>query len=175
MGFFPLHLVIDMSDEGSSEVKEDVDLIQSDLKIRHRRAAAAEKEPPPYSPSKSDIQVPANKHTTPDDTTEVTAVVWGSHKEAEAHAEDASQGLQSDTCAVAEDAAECRRGATDDTTEDVIEEFHDNDGRLKEPELSDDEEHEEEEEGVSSRLSLFELHANYRGIKTSPITVGPLD
>ncbi|XP_035523515.1 uncharacterized protein stbd1 [Morone saxatilis] len=130
----------DMSDEGLSDVKEDVELIQSDLKIRHRRAAAAEKKSPPYSPPKSDNQEPDIKHTTSAHTEEM-------HREV--YAEEASQGLQSDTYTVAEmvdeDAVDCHQGATDGIVEDVIEEGRDNDSCLEESELINDENHEEEE------------------------------
>ncbi|XP_051269335.1 uncharacterized protein stbd1 [Dicentrarchus labrax] len=132
----------DVSDEGLSDVKEDVELIQSDLKIRHRRAAAAaaEKKSPPYSPPKSDIQVPDIKHTASAHTEEMHT---------EMYAEEASQGLQSDTYTVAEmvdeDAVDCHQGATDGIVEDVIEEGRDNDSCLEESEPINDENHEEEE------------------------------
>ncbi|XP_070845759.1 uncharacterized protein stbd1 isoform X2 [Chaetodon trifascialis] len=116
----------DVSDEFSSDVKEDVDLIQSDLKIRHRRAAAAaavEKKPPPYSPLRSDIQAPENKPTTSD---EEMAAVW-----------------------------DCK-GATDDIVEDVMEEVHDNDGCLKEPEPIYDENQEEEEKVLKAECQEVE-------------------
>ncbi|XP_044030272.1 uncharacterized protein stbd1 [Siniperca chuatsi] len=133
----------DVSDEGSSDVKEDDDRIQSDFKIRHRRAAA-EKKPPPYSPPKSDIQVPDNKHTTSGDTEDM-AVVRDSYKVAETLAEEANQSLQSDTYTVAEmvveAAVDCHQGGI----EDVIGEVHDDDICLKEPERINDENHEEAE------------------------------
>ncbi|XP_074474133.1 uncharacterized protein stbd1 [Sebastes fasciatus] len=130
----------DVSDEGSSEVNKDVDLLQSDLKIRHRRAAAAaEKTPPRYSPPKRNNRVQNNKDPTSDD----------SYEGAETYAEKANQSLQSDTCTeaemVLEDAVDCHRGETDDAVKDVLEEFHANDGCLKEPEPINDEKHEEAE------------------------------
>ncbi|XP_040013989.1 uncharacterized protein stbd1 [Xiphias gladius] len=142
----------DVSDEGSSDIKEDADLFQSDLKIRHRRAAttatAAEKKPPPYSPPRSDTQIPDNKHTTSDDTEEM-ALVQDSYKVAEKYAEEASHNLRGDACTVAEMEAEgagdCRKGATDDTVKGVIDKVHDNNSYLKEPGLINDESHEEQE------------------------------
>ncbi|XP_023263280.1 starch-binding domain-containing protein 1 [Seriola lalandi dorsalis] len=141
----------DVSDEGSSDMKEDTDSFQSDLQIRHRRAAAAAPAPaptaeipPPYSPPQSDIQIPNNKHTTSDGTEEMT-VVQDSDKVAEA-----SPDLQRDTYTVAEmeveGAGDCQQDATDDTVKDVIEEVRGNDSCWKEPELINDESHEEEDE-----------------------------
>ncbi|XP_035847133.1 uncharacterized protein stbd1 isoform X2 [Sander lucioperca] len=114
----------EVSDEGSSDVKEDVDLIRSDLKIRHRRAA--EKTPPPYSPSKSDIHIP------------------DACKVAEAYADKAIWSRQSDPNTeaemVLEDAVDCHQGETDDAIKDVLEEFHDKkDSCWKEPEPNNDE------------------------------------
>ncbi|XP_076614878.1 uncharacterized protein stbd1 isoform X2 [Chaetodon auriga] len=118
----------DVSDEFSSDVKEDVYLIQSDLKIRHRQAAAAadavEKKPPPYSPPKSDIQAPENKPTNSD---EEMAAVW-----------------------------DYKQGATDDTVEDAIEEVHDNDSCLKEPEPINDENQEEQEKVLKAECQEVE-------------------
>ncbi|KAE8284886.1 Starch-binding domain-containing protein 1 [Larimichthys crocea] len=127
----------DINNEGS-DMKEDVDLIQSDLVIRHRRAAAAvvaaEKKPSPYSPPNSNIQVPENKNTT-SDVTEEMVFVRASHKVAETYAEEANQG---DTYTVAKmvmkDNVDCHQGVTDDVVEDVIEAAHGNDSCLKEPE-----------------------------------------
>ncbi|XP_018527286.1 uncharacterized protein stbd1 [Lates calcarifer] len=139
----------DVSDEDSSDMKEEADQFHSDLKIRHRRAAAdtlaAEKKPPPYSSPKSVIQIPDSQHTTSDDTDEMT-VVQDSYKVAESFAEEASYYLQCDTYKEMEmeDAGECHQGATDDTIKEVIEEVHDKDRCLKEPELIIDESHEEE-------------------------------
>lgn len=149
---FIFFYLTDVSDEGSSDVKED--LIQSDLTIRHRRAA-----PPPYSPPKSDTQVPDNKHTTPDDTEEV-AVVWDSYEVADTHAEEANQSLQSDTYSEAEmvlqDAVDCHQGERDNAIKDVLEEVHDNDSCWKEHEPINADNHEEEEK-VRSHLSLCEV------------------
>ncbi|TDH01883.1 hypothetical protein EPR50_G00167270 [Perca flavescens] len=131
----------EVSDEGSSDVKKDVDLIQSDLKIRHRRAA--EKTPPPYSPPKSDLHIPDDKHTTSDDTDKV-AVEWDSYKVAETYADRANWSRQSATSTEAEkDAVDCYRGEADDAIKDVLEEVHDKDGCWKEPEPNNDENHEE--------------------------------
>ncbi|KAI3361670.1 hypothetical protein L3Q82_002037 [Scortum barcoo] len=129
----------DVSDEGLLDVRDDTELIQSDLKIRHRRAAS-EKAPPSYSPRKSDTQAPENKSTNSDDTGEILTV-RDSFKVTETCAEEASQSLQSEM--VVEDAVDRYHGATDDITEDVIEEVHDNDECLTEPVISD-ENHKEE-------------------------------
>ncbi|XP_071321690.1 microtubule-associated protein futsch [Trachinotus anak] len=135
----------DVSDEGSSVIKEDTDLFQSDLQIRHRRAAAAaaaaapaaEKKTPPYFSSKSDDQIPESKHTTSDDTEEMT-VLQDSNKVA-----GASHNLECDAYRVAEmeveDAADGQQGATDGSVKDVI------DSWSKEPDLINDEIHAEEE------------------------------
>ncbi|XP_059213599.1 uncharacterized protein stbd1 [Centropristis striata] len=128
----------------SSDVKED--LIHSDLKIRHRRAA--EKTPPPYFPPKSDIQVAGNKYPTTDDTEEV-AVVWDSHTVAETYADEANQSLQSDTYTeaetVAEEAVDGHQGATDDAVKDVLEDVHDdNNSCWKEPEPINEKNNEED-------------------------------
>ncbi|GLD55121.1 starch-binding domain-containing protein 1 [Lates japonicus] len=74
-------------------------------------------------------------------------VVQDSYKVAERFAEEASHNLQCDTYKEMEmeDAGECHQGATDDTIKEVIEEVHDKDRCLKEPELIIDESHEEEE------------------------------
>ncbi|TKS84247.1 Starch-binding domain-containing protein 1 [Collichthys lucidus] len=133
----------DINNEGS-DMKEDVDLIQSDLVIRHRRAAAAvaaadEKKPSPYSPPNSNIQVPENKNTT-SDVTEEMVFVRASHKVAGTYAEEASRG---DTYTVAKmvmkDNVDCHKGVTDDAVEDVIEAARGNDSCLKEPEPIDEE------------------------------------
>ncbi|KAL7376187.1 hypothetical protein ABVT39_002754 [Epinephelus coioides] len=138
----------DVSDEGSSDVKQDVEPIQSDLKLRHRRAAP-EKKPPLYSPPESGIQVPANKRSTSDNTEEMAAVL-DSYEEAETYAEEATPSLLSDTYTeaemVVEDAVDCQQGETDDVIKDVLEEVHDNDSCWKEPEPISVENHKEEEE-----------------------------
>ncbi|XP_032395204.1 uncharacterized protein stbd1 [Etheostoma spectabile] len=130
----------DVSDEGSSDVKEDIDPSRSDLIIRHRRAA--EKAPPPYSPPKSDVRTPDNKHTTSDETGEA-AVEWDSYNAAETCADKANWSQQSDTSAVAEmvleHAADGHQGETDDTIKDVLEETHDKDSCCKEPEPNNEE------------------------------------
>ncbi|XP_054468348.1 uncharacterized protein stbd1 [Anoplopoma fimbria] len=137
----------DVNDEGSSDVKQDVHLIQSDLRIRHRRAAAAEKTPAPYSPPESDIRVPDIEPTASDDTEEA-AVAWDSQRAAETYAEEANQNLQSDTCTeaemVLEDAVDCQRCESDDGIKDVLEEFRDS--CLKEPEPINAENHGQEDE-----------------------------
>ncbi|XP_037340997.2 uncharacterized protein stbd1 [Pungitius pungitius] len=51
----------DVNDEGSSDVKEDVDLIPSDLRVRHRRAAA-EQTSAPYRPAENDVRAPGVDH-----------------------------------------------------------------------------------------------------------------
>ncbi|XP_040915415.1 dentin sialophosphoprotein [Toxotes jaculatrix] len=136
----------DASDEGLSDMKEDADLLQTDLKIRHRRAtaaAAAEKKLPSFSPP--------NKHTTSDNTEDMTDE-QDSYKAAERYTEEASHNLQSDSYTVAgkevERAGDCHLGVTDDTVKDVIEEVSGNDSCLKEPELINDQSHKEEEEKV---------------------------
>ncbi|KAG8010834.1 hypothetical protein GBF38_010105, partial [Nibea albiflora] len=155
----------DMSNEGS-DVKEDVNLIQSDLVIRHRRAAAAvavataaENEPPSYSPPNSNIQVPENKHTT-SDVTEEMAFVQDSHKVAGTHAEEANRGVLSDTHTVAEmvmeDNVDCHQGVTDDVVKDVTEAAHGNDSCLKEPEPINDESHKEKEKVLKAECQEIE-------------------
>lgn len=139
-----------MSDESSS-----------DLKVRHRRtaaatASAAEREPLLYSPPQSDIQIPDNNtrqrqqqqaQTTSDDTEEMT-VVQDTDKVA-----DAGPNLQRDTHIVAEmelqDAGDSYQSARDDTIKDTTEEVRDNESCMEEPELIDDESHEEK---VSSHI-----------------------
>ncbi|XP_026153873.1 uncharacterized protein stbd1 [Mastacembelus armatus] len=105
----------DASDEGLSEVREDTDLIQSQLKIRQRRAAA-ERKPSPCSPPKKDIPAPDNK----------LAASHVTENAAETYAEEANQSLQSDANKVAdtevEDVVTFHQGSTDDTTKDVKEE-----------------------------------------------------
>nr|XP_046231566.1 uncharacterized protein stbd1 [Scatophagus argus] len=146
----------DVSEEGSSDAKEDVDV----LKIRHRKAAAAaaEKKPPPYSPPKSDIQAPENKHTTSDDKEEM-ANVWDSYKERETYAEEANQRPPSDTYTVtemvAENAFDYRQDTTNDT-KDVIEEVCGNDSHLKEPEPINDEIHKGEEKVLQAECQEAE-------------------
>ncbi|XP_034752237.1 uncharacterized protein stbd1 isoform X2 [Etheostoma cragini] len=129
----------DVSDEVSSDVREDTDRSQSDLKIRHRRAA--EKTPPPYSPPRSDVHIPDNKHTTSDDTGEA-AVERDSNNAAETYADKANWSQQSDTSTVAEmvleHAADCHQGETDEI-KDVLEEVHDKDSCWKEPEPNNEE------------------------------------
>lgn len=151
-----------MRDEDSSDVKEDVELIQGDLKIRHRRAAAAsEKQPPLYSPPKTDIQAPETRNATSDDTQE-REIAWDSYRAAETYAEVAGQAEM-----VVEDAADCQQGATDDAVEDVMEEVIVNDSCFKEPVLTDDE-NQEEEEKVSSHLYVCEpIYASYRETRNS--------
>ncbi|XP_038589136.1 uncharacterized protein stbd1 [Micropterus salmoides] len=124
--------------ESTDTSAEDVDLIQSDLKLRHRRTAAAvDKKHAPYSPPKRDIQVPDNKQTTSGDTEEMAAVRV-SNEVAEAFAEEANQCLQSDTYTVAEMAVE----APVDCHQDAI----DDDSYLKESETINDENHKKKEE-----------------------------
>lgn len=151
-----------MSDEGSSDVlKEDADLIQSDLKIRQRRvaaaAAAAEKRPPLCSLPKSDIQVPDNKHTTSDDTEDMAVM---HNKVTETYAEETNESLQSDTYTVAEmeaeDAVDWHQRATDDRIKDE-DEIHDIHSCINEPETINDESCREEEEKVNSYLFSCEV------------------
>ncbi|XP_047426288.1 uncharacterized protein stbd1 [Mugil cephalus] len=75
----------DVSDKGSSDVKEDAGRILSDLKVRHRRTAA-NKKPPPYC--SESISVPGNKDNTP--------TVHDCYEEAKAYTEEANQSLQSE-------------------------------------------------------------------------------
>lgn len=131
-------------------MKEDVCLIQSDLKVRHRRSAAAENTSSPYPHLKSETQVPDNKHTTSDDTEEV-AVVWDSYQVSEAYAEEASKSQQSGTYTEAELVLE---DAVD--RQDVLEELHYNESCLNKTETIKDENNEEEKK-VSSHLSQSEV------------------
>ncbi|XP_010791785.1 uncharacterized protein [Notothenia coriiceps] len=134
----------DASDEVLSEMKEDVGLIQSDLKVRHRRSAAAEHTSSPYPHLKSETQVPDNKHTTSDDAEEV-AVVWDSYQVSEAYAEEASKSQQSGTYTEAELVLE---DAVD--RQDVLEELHYNESCLNKTETIKDENNEEEEKVLKS-------------------------
>ncbi|XP_073333507.1 uncharacterized protein stbd1 [Pagrus major] len=155
--------------DDSSDVKEDVELIQGDLKIRHRRAAAAaEKQPPPYSPPKTDIQATETRNTTSDDTEE-REVVWDSYRAAGTYAEVANQSLHLAEMVV-EDAVDCQQGATDDAVEDVIEEVIDTDSCLKEPVPITDENQEEEEKVLKEEYQEDEDMTTDRdvsGLKTS--------
>lgn len=127
---------------------KDVDVTETDLKIRRRPAAvAAEKKPPPHSPL--NIPAPKSKTTTSDSTKEAT-VVWDAHKPAETLEEETSPGPLSDTSTVAgpvlEDVVDFQLRITDDAPHNEMEVVQDNDGCLMEPELVHDENHEEEEE-----------------------------
>lgn len=127
---------------------EDVDVTEPDLKIRRRPAAvAAERKPPPHSPL--NIQTPKSETTTSDSTKKATAV-WDTHKPAETLEEETSPGPPSDTSTVAgavlEDVGDLQLQITDDAPHSELEVVQDNDGCLMEPELVQDENHEEEEE-----------------------------
>lgn len=163
-----------MRDEDSSDVKEDVELIQGDLKIRRRRAAAAaaaaaEKQPPLHSPPKTDIHAPETRHATSDDTEE-REVAWDCYRAAETCAEVASQSPHLVEMVV-EDAVDCQQGATDDVAEEVIEEVIDNDSCLKEPVLTGDENREEEEKVSSQQYVGDPIYARYRETKTQSVIV----
>ncbi|KAK5900634.1 hypothetical protein CgunFtcFv8_025578 [Champsocephalus gunnari] len=132
----------DASDEVSSDMKEDVCLIQSDLKVRHRRSA--ENTSSPYPHLKSETQVPDNKHNTSDDAEEV-AVVWDSYQVSEAYAEEASKSQQSGTYTEAELVLE---DAVD--RQDVLEELHYNESCLNKTETIKDENNEEEKKVLKS-------------------------
>ncbi|XP_034997320.2 FK506-binding protein 5 [Hippoglossus stenolepis] len=129
----------DVSDEVSSEMKDDADPFHRDLKLRHRRAPAAENKPPSYSPAENDVQIPEDENTTV-----AVTVVQDSHGEAETYTEEASHNLRCDTTTVAETEVE---SATDDGVreEEVLEEVRGNEGCWKEPALIRDERHEEVE------------------------------
>ncbi|KAM6901631.1 uncharacterized protein stbd1 [Lycodopsis pacificus] len=152
-----------VNDEGSSDVKEDVDLIPSGLRIRHRRAA--EETPAPSSPPKSDVLSPDIERVSSDGTEEAAAaaVVCDSHQ-----AEEANGSPQSDACTkaemVSEDAVDRHRCESGDSIKDVLEEFHDS--CLKEPEPINAEDHEQgeevstaecqEDEGVTPEKDVFD-------------------
>ena len=125
-------------------MKDDADPFQRDLKLRHRRAPAAENKPPSYSPAEDDVQRPDDENTTAADSEAVTGV-QDSHGEAETHTVEATHNLKCDTTTVAETKVE---GATDDGVreeEGVIEEDRGNEGCWKEPALNRDERHKEVE------------------------------
>ncbi|KAK5851795.1 hypothetical protein PBY51_023322 [Eleginops maclovinus] len=131
-----------VNDDGLSDMKEGVGLIQTDLKVRHRRAATAENTSPPYPPLKSEIQVPDSKHQTSDDAEE-EAVVWDSYQVVEAYAEEVNKSQQSGTHTEAELVLE---DAVD--YQDVCEESHDNESCPHK--TINDENHEEEEKVLKS-------------------------
>lgn len=122
-------VVADVSDDGSSDVKEDEDLIQSDLRHRLISApddgapAAVEWKPPHYFQPKWDIHTPESEDTTSYDTAEM-APEWDTH----GVAEDTDQGPSGDAQTVAEmmeeDTEECQLCAMDNIDKDVIEEVH---------------------------------------------------
>lgn len=150
-----LLVVADVTDGGLSDVMKDVDVTETDLKIRRRPAAvAAEKKPPPHSPL--NIQTPKSKTTTSDNTKEATAV-WDTHTPAETE-EETSPGPRSDTSTVAgpvlENVVDFQLRITDDAPHNEMEVVQDNDGFLMEPELVRDENREEEEE-VSTQENLI--------------------
>nr|XP_019967200.1 PREDICTED: starch-binding domain-containing protein 1 [Paralichthys olivaceus] len=126
----------DGSDEVSSEMKDDADLSQRDLNLRHRRSPAAETKPSSYSPAESD------EHARAPDSEAVT-VVHDSYEEAEKCAEEATHNL---TCDATTSAGMKVESATDDRVrEDVNEGVHGNEGCWTEPVLIHDERHEEVE------------------------------
>ncbi|XP_031711269.1 uncharacterized protein stbd1 [Anarrhichthys ocellatus] len=147
----------DVNDEGSSDVKEDVDPISSDLRIRHRHVAVAEETPAPSSPPESDVRSPDIERVSLDGTEEAAAVVWDSHQ-----AEEANGSPQSDSCTeaemVSEDAVGRHRCESGDSIKDVLEEFHDS--CLKEPEPINGEEVStaecQEDEGVTPEKDVFD-------------------
>ncbi|XP_020486211.1 titin homolog [Labrus bergylta] len=151
--------------EGSLDVKEDFDLIQSDHIIRHRSAAAAaaEKQPSSYS-SMKDIQEPENKHPSSDDTVEM-AVMRDSYRVADTYPEVVSQSLQSDTYTdaemVVEEAVDCYYSATNDTIEDVIEEVHDVSSCLMEPDVIYEENSEDEHKVLKAECQEDEVVTTY--------------
>ncbi|XP_034458540.1 uncharacterized protein stbd1 isoform X2 [Hippoglossus hippoglossus] len=120
----------DVSDEVSSEMKDDADPFHRDLKLRHRRAPATENKPPSYSPAENDVQITDDENTTAPDSEAVT-VVQDSHGEAETYTEEACHNLRCDTTTVAETEVE---SATDDGVreEEVLEEVRGNEGCWKE-------------------------------------------
>ena len=150
-----------MGYEGSSDKKEDADLFQSDLKIRHRRAVAttAEKKSPPYSRPKSDIQKPYSTHTTSEDTEEMT-VVQDSNKVEEKYAEEVGHNLQRDTFTAAEmeveGAGDSQQGTKDDTVKDARGRVHDNSRNLKEPGLINDESHDKDKKVSRHCMQVIE-------------------
>ncbi|KAK5878667.1 hypothetical protein CesoFtcFv8_024056 [Champsocephalus esox] len=121
----------DASDEVLSDMKEDVCLIQSDLKVRHRRSAENTSSPYPHL-------------NTSDDAEEV-AVVWDSYQVSEAYAEEASKSQQSGTYKEAELVLE---DAVD--RQDVLEELHYNESCLNKTETIKDENNEEEKKVLKS-------------------------
>ncbi|KAM8828819.1 uncharacterized protein stbd1 [Spinachia spinachia] len=95
----------DGNDDGSSDVKEDMHLIQRDLRIRHRRAAA-ETASAPYRPAQNDIRAPDADHCASDGTEEE------SRHAAESHANEM----------VLPGAADCHQCDREDTIRNALEE-----------------------------------------------------
>ncbi|KAK9532902.1 hypothetical protein VZT92_010264 [Zoarces viviparus] len=151
----------DVNDEGSSDAKEDVDLIPSDLRIRHRRAA--EETPAPSSPPESDVRSPDFERVSSDGTEEAAAVVCDSHQAGEANGSPQSAAC-TEAEMVSEDAVDRHRCESGDSIKDVLEEFHDS--CLKEPEPINAENHEQgeevstaecqEDEGVTPEKDVFD-------------------
>ncbi|CAB1432266.1 unnamed protein product, partial [Pleuronectes platessa] len=133
----------DVSDEVSSEKKDDADPGQRDLKLRHRRAPAAENKPSSYSPAGSYVQIPEDEITTAPDS-EAGTGVQDSHREAETYTAEATHNLECDTTTVAETKVE---RATHDGVreEEVLEEVRGDGGCWKELEGIRDERHKEVE------------------------------
>lgn len=120
---FFLCLLLDVSDGGASDVRDDDDLFRRNVKIRHRRAAAEKKPPRHSSPPKSDVQMPDSERIASDGKG-AAAVVQDSYKGSE---RDDADGDSMDT------------------------EVRGNDGCSKEPGFIDDEGYEDEDE-VSSKF-----------------------
>ncbi|CAJ1071257.1 enolase-phosphatase E1 [Xyrichtys novacula] len=138
----------ELREESSSELIED--LIQSDHKIRHRSAAAAaaaapaEKKPSLYFSPKDDIQVPEDKNTTSDDIT-----VQGDSFKVHTHVKEASQSPRDDSYTkakmVVKDVMSDSHSATNTVTEDGVEEVHDINSCLRDPEKIIDENNKEDQ------------------------------
>lgn len=124
-----MFLVADMSDGFSSDAMEEVDAVESDLKIRRRRAAvaaAAEKKPPPCS--SPNAETPENKRApASEDTREATDLP-----------EEAGRCRPSETPFVAEALLEDATAASH-SVHDLLEDVQDTDGCAVESELVDEE------------------------------------
>lgn len=127
-------LVADMSDGFSSDVMEEVNAVESDLKIRRRRAAA-EKKPPPCSPP--DVETPENKRApASEDTREVMDALY-SRKPAQGLPEEVGRCRPSETPVVAEALLEDATASHSD--HDLEEDVQNTDGCSVEAELVDEE------------------------------------
>lgn len=152
-----MSLVIDVSDNGSPDVKEDAGRIMSDLKIRHRRTAA-DKKPPPYCPPKS-FSVPGNADNAP--------AVHDCYKEAKTYTEEASQSPESDTQMDVK--GDHQGGLKDDGIMDA-EEDHDS---CVTAGLVYDESHKEEEKVIFCSLALtcYLIYNSFTCMRVSSKTV----